>query len=71
VVVLDETEASAPLPAPAEIPETPETPKQRRPNPSFPKKRDYSREPLTKAEMVHFNSDAVGLGELFGSSSLS
>jgi hypothetical protein len=63
VVVPDETEASAPSPAPAE---TPETPKQRSPNPSFPKKRDYSREPLTEAEMVHFNSDAVGLGELFG-----
>jgi hypothetical protein len=25
-----------------------------------------SREPLTEAEMVHFNSDAVGLGEFFG-----
>jgi hypothetical protein len=26
---------------------------------------DYSREPMTEAEMVHFNSDAVGLGPLF------
>jgi hypothetical protein len=26
---------------------------------------DYSREPMTEAEMVHFNSDAVGLGALF------
>jgi hypothetical protein len=25
----------------------------------------YSRAPMTEAEMVHFNSDAVGLGELF------
>jgi hypothetical protein len=63
VVVPDDTEASAPSPAPAE---TPETPKQRSPIPSFPKKQDYSREPLTEAEMVHFNSEAVGLGELFG-----
>jgi hypothetical protein len=34
----------------------------------FPKLKraaDYSRAPLTEAEMVHFNSDAVGLGQLF------
>jgi hypothetical protein len=34
----------------------------------FPKLKraaDYSREPMTEAEMVHFNSDAVGLGQLF------
>ncbi len=32
---------------------------------AFPKLKraaDYSREPMTEAEMVHFNSDAVGLG---------
>jgi hypothetical protein len=27
---------------------------------------DDSREPMTEAEMIHFNSDAVGLAELFG-----
>ena len=26
---------------------------------------DYSREPMTVAEMVHFNSEAIGLGPLF------
>jgi hypothetical protein len=45
--------------------EAPETPKERRLVPSFPKKRDYSREPMAEGEMVQFNSDAVGLGELF------
>lgn len=62
VVVPDETEESPPSPSPAEAPETP---KERRLVPSFPKKRDYSREPMAEGEMVHFNSDAVGLGELF------
>jgi hypothetical protein len=30
-----------------------------------PNKVDYLRSPLTESEMVHFNSDAVGLGALF------
>jgi hypothetical protein len=59
VVVQEETEENAPSPSASE------GPKERRLIPAFPKKRDYSREPMTGDEMVHFNSEAVGLGELF------
>ena len=62
VVVPEGTEDGEPSPSAAK---EPEAPKERRPIPAFPKKRDYSREPMTEAEMVHFNSDMVGLGELF------
>jgi hypothetical protein len=50
-----------PLPPPAVSPKA-------KPKLMFPKLKraaDYSRAPLTEAEMVHFNSDAVGLGALF------
>jgi hypothetical protein len=43
-------------------------PAKAHPKVAFPKLKraaDYSREPMTEAEMVHFNSDAVGLGLLF------
>ncbi len=33
--------------------------------PKMDRAADYSREPMTEAEMVHFNSHSVGLGQLF------
>ncbi len=54
-------------PAPAPQPTVDALPKLN-PKVGFPKLKraaDYSREPMTEAEMVHFNSDAVGLGPLF------
>jgi hypothetical protein len=50
-----------PLPAPADMPKA-------KPKLVFPKLKraaDYSRAPMTETEMVHFNSDSVGLGALF------
>ena len=43
-------------------------PPKANPKLAFPKLKraaDYSREPMTVAEMVHFNSEAIGLGPLF------
>jgi hypothetical protein len=53
-------------PAPPDPPAT--APTRTHPKAVFPKLKraaDYSREPMTEAEMVHFNSDAIGLGPLF------
>jgi hypothetical protein len=54
---------------PAPLPQPPPTaPPKANPKLGFPKLKratDYSREPMKAAEMVHFNSDAVGLGPLF------
>jgi len=56
-------------PEPAPPPQPPPTaPAKANPKVAFPKLKraaDYSREPMTEAEMVHFNSDVVGLGPLF------
>jgi hypothetical protein len=54
--------------APPSPPPLPADPPKAKPKAAFPKLKraaDYSREPMTEAEMVHFNSDKVGLGALF------
>jgi hypothetical protein len=48
-----------PPPSPAAPKTTPKTPFPKRNKPA-----NYSRSPMTEAEMVHYNSDAVGLGDL-------
>jgi hypothetical protein len=60
IVVQEAAEKDSPPPAPSE------PPKGRRLIPASSKNEaDESPEPMTEAEMVHFNSDAVGLGKLF------
>jgi hypothetical protein len=44
---------------------TPQKPPPPKPIILQPNKVNYSRSPLTESEMVHFNSEAVGLGQLF------
>ncbi|RQH12679.1 hypothetical protein [Bradyrhizobium sp. RP6] len=63
-VVIQETSEENSLPPPS--PARSEPPTGRRLLRASSKEADDSREPMTEAEMVHFNSDAVGLGELFG-----
>jgi hypothetical protein len=63
-VVVQEASKEGLSPPPPAAPSEP--PKGRRLIPaSYKKEADDSRDPMTEAEMVHFNSDAVGLGELF------
>jgi hypothetical protein len=53
--------APPPFPVPLDMPKA-------KPKLMFPKLKraaDYSRAPMTETEMVHFNSDTVGLGALF------
>jgi hypothetical protein len=49
------------------MPRKPTLPKPTLQKPTLSQKNEvaYSRSPLTEAEMIHYNSDAVGLGELF------
>jgi len=54
-------EAAPPSPARADTSQ----PKSRRLIPAFRTNERDSREPMTAAEMAHFNSEKVGLGELF------
>jgi hypothetical protein len=58
---------AAPKGRPAPTPQKPTLPKPTVQKPTLVEKNkvDYSRSPMTEAEMTHFNSDAVGLGELF------
>ena len=44
---------------------TPTKPKPKTEFPKLKKAANYSRAPMTEAEMAHFNSDAVSLGQLF------
>jgi hypothetical protein len=62
MIVIPEKAIEPPPPPPAATP-----PKAKPKTPFLKLKRsaDYSREPMTEAEMVHFNSDTVGLGPLF------
>jgi hypothetical protein len=63
IVVPEKADGPAPSTQPAPTAQSKANPKL-----AFPKLKraaDYSREPMTEAEMVHFNSDAVGLGPLF------
>ncbi|WP_316186488.1 hypothetical protein [Bradyrhizobium sp. SZCCHNRI2014] len=52
-------------PPPQNLSERQPHPKERRLVRAVPNKSDYSREPMTEFEMIHFNSDAVSLGDLF------
>jgi hypothetical protein len=64
-IVVAETPEPEPPPPPA--PDAPASPTAR-PASKFPKRNqaaNYSREPMTESETVHFNSDALGLGPLF------
>jgi hypothetical protein len=64
-MIITPKKAAEPLPPPQPLLAVP--PKAK-PKLVFPKRKradDYSREPMTEVEMVHFNSDAVGLGQLF------
>lgn len=50
-----------PSPVPADMPKA----KLKLAFPKLKRAADYSRAPMTETEMVHFNSDTVGLGALF------
>lgn len=65
MIVIPE-KAVEPPPPPPPPPAIPPKAKLKLVFPKLKKSADYSRAPLTEAEMVHFNSDAVGLGALFG-----
>jgi hypothetical protein len=63
-IVVPEKAVEPPPPSPPVLVDTPKA----KPKLAFPKLKraaDYSRAPMTESEMVHFNSDAVGLGSLF------
>jgi hypothetical protein len=63
IVILEKAVEPPPPPQPS-----PAAPPKVSPKLAFPKLKkaaDYSREPMTEAEMVHFNSAAIGLGPLF------
>ena len=57
--------AFEPPPPPQPHPAVPPKAKPIKAFPKLKKAADYSREPMTEAEMVHYNSGAVGLGVLF------
>lgn len=57
--------AAEPLPPPPLAPAVPPTANPKLVFPKLKRAADYSREPMTEAEMVQFNSSAVGLGQLF------
>jgi hypothetical protein len=64
-IIVPETPEPGPPPPPP--PDTPVSPAAR-PASKFLKPNQaasYSREPMTESEMVHFNSEAIGLGPLF------
>jgi hypothetical protein len=64
IVVPETPEPEPPPPPPPDAPAS----QAARPASKFPKRNqaaNYSREPMTESEMVHFNSDAIGLGPLF------
>jgi hypothetical protein len=68
MVVVPEKFEPAPPPPPAPSPPHAPAPPVARPAPEFPKRNkaaNYSREPMTESEMVHFNSDVVGMGPFF------
>jgi hypothetical protein len=61
-------ENGATIVIPEKAVEPPPSPAPAGPKLTFPKLKraaDYSRAPMTETEMVHFNSDSVGLGPLF------
>jgi hypothetical protein len=64
MIVIPEKPAESP-PPPQSPPVVPPTAKPKLAFPKLKRAADYSREPLTEAEMVHFNSAAVGLVKLF------
>jgi hypothetical protein len=64
IIVVPEKPAE-PLPSPPPLPAAPPKAKSKLAFPKLKRAADYSREPMTEAEMVHFNSDTVGLGPLF------
>jgi hypothetical protein len=81
VIVIPENTTRPPSPpqppAPPKSPPTPTPRKPTLPKPTAQKptvltstrpaknRADYSRAPMTEAEMIHYNSEGVGLGELF------
>ena len=64
MVVIPE-KAAEPTPSPQPPPSAPPKVKTKLVIPKLKKAADYSREPMTEVEMIHFNSDAVDLGKLF------
>jgi hypothetical protein len=63
LIVIPQKTSEPPPPPPR-----PAVPPKARPVSTFSRRKkaaDYSRKPMTESEMVHFNSDAVDLGELF------
>ena len=64
MIVIPEKAIEAP-PSPPPLPADPPKAKPKAALPKLKRAADYSREPMTEAEMVHFNSDKVGLGALF------
>ncbi|MET4345594.1 hypothetical protein [Bradyrhizobium sp. RT9a] len=65
-IVIPEKPPEPPPPPPAPPP-SPAAPPKATPKTVFPKRNkpaDYSRSPMIEAEMVHYNSEAVGLGDL-------
>lgn len=63
-IVVPEKSPEPPSPAPPPSLAALGEAKPKTPFPKRNKPADYSRSPMTEAEMVHFNSDAVGLGDL-------
>lgn len=64
-VDIPEGAPSDPVPAPAAAPKTEQPSSKRRLIRAVERKQQESWGPLTESEMVHFNSDAVSLGDLF------